>query len=197
MELMLEPARERLKKYSVAELIKKSGVSFDEEASCFIVRSLGQDIHISYPDFIIREKLDMWHHLTILQYMDTADGETLTNDYISLSQMPGALSRGLGYDKDLETMFVRYFSDVSEDRILWAVKKLDGKLLESGADISAIFTYASRFMVKLNLYLADEEFPASGKCLVDQNAHHYLTIEAAGGACSAVVMRLVEVIHES
>ena len=38
---------------------------------------------------------------------------------------------------------------------------------------------------------SDEEFSLSGKAFVDANAHHYLAIEAAGGACAAVVQQLI------
>lgn len=42
---------------------------------------------------------------------------------------------------------------------------------------------------------ADDEFPASGKVLVDAMAEHYLEMEAAGGACSAVIQEIRKQIH--
>lgn len=38
---------------------------------------------------------------------------------------------------------------------------------------------------------SDEEFSLSGKAFVDANSHHYLAIEAAGGACAAVIQQLI------
>ena len=43
------------------------------------------------------------------------------------------------------------------------------------------------FPVTVHFWCGDEEFPASGKALVDAAAEHYLTLEAAGGACSSAV----------
>ncbi|MGN0801844.1 MAG: DUF3786 domain-containing protein [Candidatus Faecivicinus sp.] len=65
---------------------------------------------------------------------------------------------------------------------------------ESGrrADASIVVQYAPRFPILLNFWESDDEFPCSGKAFVDANAHHYLTIEAAGGACSAVIQRLID-----
>lgn len=50
---------------------------------------------------------------------------------------------------------------------------------------------APHFPILVNFRGSDEEFPLSGKAFVDANAHHYLAIEAAGGACAAVVQQLI------
>ena len=63
---------------------------------------------------------------------------------------------------------------------------------ESGRkdDASIVFQYAPRFPTLLNFWESDDEFPCSGKAFADANTHHYLPIEAAGWACSAVIQRL-------
>ena len=38
---------------------------------------------------------------------------------------------------------------------------------------------SARYPLRLNIWLADEEFEASGKLLVSRSADHYLTIEDA------------------
>lgn len=77
-------------------------------------------------------------------------------------------------------MFSHYFSSVTKKDFL-----IDGK-----ADVSVIIPYALRFPIMANYWEADDEFPASGKVLVDAMAEHYLGIEAAGGACSAVIQEI-------
>ncbi|MCQ2452634.1 MAG: DUF3786 domain-containing protein, partial [Oscillospiraceae bacterium] len=190
--LMLKPARERLSAYSPQQLCEKGGITFDALSQQFLFPSLGKSISVSYPEFIINEKLNPWHHLTLLQYMDTADATPLTNRLISLSDMPGGLSRGHGFNKDIDTMFSRWFTNISAEQFKVACLKLGGKLLEEKADATVCIPYAPRFPITLCYYEGDDEFPPSGKALVDSNAHHYLTIEAAGGACAAVVQTLAE-----
>ena len=47
------------------------------------------------------------------------------------------------------------------------------------------------FPIQINYWEGDDEFLPSGKVLVDENAEHYLTIEAAGSACIIVVNGIV------
>ncbi|MCC6093786.1 MAG: DUF3786 domain-containing protein [Eubacterium sp.] len=122
-----------------------------------------------------------------LQYMDTSDGSPLANKWISLTEMNGGLSRGFGFNKDISTMFQRNFGSVSPEQFAKACKKVGGRIQAGKADVSAVIPYAPMFPVIVNFWASDEEFPASGKVLVNEKAEHYLTIEAAGGACSAVV----------
>lgn len=187
MELMLAPAQERLKLYNPEDLCKKGSIQFDKENNQFVVESMNQKIYVSYPEYVIDQDLDMWHYLTILQYMDTADGSPLSGEYIGLAQMRDGLSRGRGYDTDISTMFAHDFIDVEADDFASACEKLGGKLVKSKADVTAVIHYAPMFPVMINFYEGDDEFKPSGKMLVDKHADHYLTVEAAGGACSAVL----------
>lgn len=193
-QAMVEPARERLKKYTPQMLCDKAGVIFDEETQSIRIPSMGRDILVHYPDFIIEEDLEMWHHLTLLQYLDTADGTPLSGKWIGLQQMRGGLSRGRGFDKDIETMFQRYFANVAADEFLGKCLLLGGKETDGKADVSVVIPYAPRFPVLVNFWEADDEFEASGKVLVDEHAEHYLTIEAAGGACSAVIQEIRKLV---
>lgn len=190
LQAMLEPAREKLKKYSPEDICKKANITYDESEKTFCIQSMGQNIFVHYPDFVMEQSLEMWHHLTLLQYMDTADGAPLTGRWKSLQQMRGSLARGSGFDKDIGTMFERYFSDITKVEFLRACERIGGVMVDGKADVSVIIPYAPMFKVLVNFWEGDDEFPASGKVLVDENAEHYLEIEAAGGACSAVIMEI-------
>ncbi|MBQ8306452.1 MAG: DUF3786 domain-containing protein [Blautia sp.] len=190
LRAMLPPAQERLKKYTPEEICKKAAASFDRDRQEFCFESLGQEVRISYPDFVIDPPLSMWHTLTLLQYLDTADGSELPEGLISLTDMPGGMARGAGFNKDIETMFARYFSDTTSEGFAAACRALGAEIVPAKADVCAVFSYAPRFPVTINFWEADDEFPASGKALVNAGAEHYLAIEAAGGACSAVVQAI-------
>ena len=56
---MLEPIREQLKQYSPKTLCKNTMASFDENEQNFCLPSMGTDIFIHYPDFAIKQELDM------------------------------------------------------------------------------------------------------------------------------------------
>lgn len=191
MALMLAPAQEKLKGRDISVLCENAAVSFDADANELFLPSMGEVIRIHLPDYGITQKLDMWRHLTLLQYLDTADGTPLTGKEIALSEMRGGLSRGLGFDKDIALMFSRDMRDVTSEDIARACEALGGNVIPGKADINAVIPYAPRFPVTVHFWCGDEEFPASGKVLVDAAAEHYLTLEAAGGACSSVVQAII------
>lgn len=194
MALMLSPARERLIGRDIAALCENAAVSFRSETNELLLPSLGEIVRIRLPDFVITQELDMWRHLTLLQYLDTADGTPLTGRGIALSEMRGGLSRGLGFDKDIALMFSRDMRDVSADSFVRACEALGGSIVPGKADVNAAIPYAPRFPVTIHFWCGDEEFPASGKALVDAAAEHYLTLEAAGGACSSVVQAIIRAL---
>ena len=190
--LMLAPTQERLTGRDIAQLCENAAVSIDSVTNELLLPSMGEVVHIRLPDFVITQELDMWRHLTLLQYLDTADGTPLTGRGIALSEMRGGLSRGLGFDKDISLMFSRDMRDVSADAFARACAALGGRIISGKADVNAVIPYAPRFPVTVHFWCGDEEFPASGKTLVDAAAEHYLTLEAAGGACSSVVQAIIQ-----
>jgi hypothetical protein len=194
MALMLAPAQERLIGRDIAVLGKNAAISVDSDGNALLLPSMGDLIRVRLPDFVITQELDMWRHLTLLQYLDTADGTPLTGREIALSEMRGGLSRGLGFDKDISLMFSRDLCDASAEDFARACEALGGRIVPGKADVSAVIPYAPRFPVTVHFWCGDEEFPASGKALVDAAAEHYLTLEAAGGACSSVVQAIIRAL---
>ncbi|MDO4616609.1 MAG: DUF3786 domain-containing protein [Lachnospiraceae bacterium] len=192
MDLMLSSVIERLQKHSPSEIAEKSGVVYDEEKQILTMDSLGMQLIISLPDYTINQELEMWHHLTVLQYLETADGTPMAplEQVISLTDLSGGLARGVGFNKDIETMFAQWFSDVSPEQFASACEKLGGTLVKGRGDVSAVLWYAPRYPVTVNFWCADDEFKAQGKTLLNRESEHYLTIEAAGGVCSTVVQAI-------
>ena len=196
LELMLTPAREKLAGRKVTDICEKAGVVFDEDTDDLLVPSLGEIIRVRLPDYVILQELDMWRHLTLLQYLDTADGTPLSGTEIGLGDMRGGLSRGLGFDRDIEMMFAREFRKATADDVAAACRALGGRIIPGNADVTAVIDYAPRFPVTVRFWCGDEEFPPSGKTLVDARAEHYLTLEAAGGACSSTVQAIIRGLPE-
>ena len=193
MALMLAPAREKLIGRDITKLCENAFVTIDSETNALLLPSMGEVVRVQLPDFVITQELDMWRHLTLLQYLDTADGTPLAGKEIALSEMRGGLSRGLGFDKDISLMFSRDLRDASAEDFARACEALGGRIVPGKADVSAVIPYAPRFPITVHFWCGDEEFPASGKALVDAAAQHYLTLEAAGGACSSVVQAIIRV----
>ena len=176
-ELMLEAARSRLLRHVPEEISEKAGVRY--ENGVFWVRTLGRRVEIQWPAGKITPPVSNWHTLTLLHYLDLADGTPLTGRTITFSQYKDGLVRGGGLDRNTELIVRRDLGVLPREELARRCEALGAELLPSNADFCARFDFAPRYPVWLKVWFADEEFPASGRLLVDESAPSYLTIEDA------------------
>ena len=176
-KLMLEAARSRLLRHVPEEISEKAGVRY--ENGVFWVRTLGRCVEVQWPDGKITPPVSKWHALTLLHYLDLADGTPLTGRTITFSQYKDGLVRGGGLDRNTELIVRRDLGVLPREELARRCETLGAELLPSNADFCARFDFAPRYPVWLKVWFADEEFPASGRLLVDESAPSYLTIEDA------------------
>lgn len=175
---MHQAALTRLADRDPKEIARKSGVCYDETTQTFHFSSLGIDITVAYPSYAICPELPGWHRLVILHYLDLADGTALTGEEISFGQMASGMVRGGGIDRKCEQV-IRELSDPDAAFFADICGKLGGEKIPSNGDVAYRIPFLPRFPVTLKVWLADEDFPASGRLLPDRAADHYLTIEDA------------------
>lgn len=176
-ELMLEAARSRLLRHVPEEISEKAGVRY--ENGVFWVRTLGRRVEIQWPAGKITPPVSKWHALTLLHYLDLADGTPLSGRTITFSQYKDGLVRGGGLDRNTELIVRRDLGVLPREELARRCETLGAELLPSNADFCARFDFAPRYPVWLKVWFADEEFPTSGRLLVDEGAPSYLTIEDA------------------
>lgn len=176
-ELMLEAARSRLLRHVPEEISEKAGVRYENGA--FWVRTFGRCVEVQWPDGKITPPVSKWHALTLLHYLDLADGTPLTGRTITFSQYKDGLVRGGGLDRNTELIVRRDLGVLPREELARRCEALGAELLPSNADFCARFDFAPRYPVWLKVWFADEEFPTSGRLLVDESAPNYLTIEDA------------------
>ncbi len=176
---MKKAAWERLRSCDPLEIAKKAGVLFDEKESVFSFVSLGRQIRVAYPGFQVEGALEGWHELVILHYLEMAKGEPLSGKLITFGQLPQGLVRGGGMDRETEKALGEYFGDGQVERITENCERLGAKIVESKADFTAVFEFLPRYPVTMNLWFADDEFPGTGKLLIDSSAEYYLSVEDA------------------
>ncbi|MDO5411469.1 MAG: DUF3786 domain-containing protein [Lachnospiraceae bacterium] len=189
---MLKPAVRRLQNRSALEIAQNAGIVFDERLSRFEISSLGQEIRIEYPSCKLSEELENWHTLILLHYLDMADGTPLSREWISFGNLRDGMIRGTKFDASAEAGLQKFLAGKSEAEIKKICEKLGADFPETKADLSAGFWLFPRYPVLLNIWLEDDEFPASGKMLVNKSADHYLTVEDAVTAGEVIIAKLYE-----
>ncbi len=174
---MLAAARARLARHTPQDIAEKSGARYADGA--LSLKTLGQDVTIRLPDCAMQPPLPQWHALTLLHYLDLADGAPPTGRTIPFSQYRDGLVRGGGLDRSAELVIRRDLGILPPEELARRCRALGTEILPSNADFCARFDFAPRCPVWLKVWFADEDFAASGRLLLDESAPHYLTIEDA------------------
>jgi len=175
---MRQAALSRLAGRDPNELARNTGMDYDDGTKAFRFRTLGIDTAVQYPDYTFSPKLPEWHALVILHCMDLADGTPVTGRAIPFAQMKSGMVRGGGIDRKCE-LAIQNVSSLSRESLAEICERIGGEQVDSHADVAYRFSFLPRFPATLKIWLADEDFPASGRLFVDASADHYLTIEDA------------------
>ena len=176
-ESMLAVARERLSRHTPETIARRAGVVW--AGGRLTVSTLGQSVAVTVPDFTVSPALDMWHTLTLLHYLDLADGMPLSGKMMAFAQYPDGMVRGGGFDRRVEQVIRLRLGLLPLEELCRRCLALGAELLPSNADLCARFPFLPRYPLWLRLWFGDEEFPASGRLFLDESAAHYLTVEDA------------------
>ena len=175
---MHQAALARLEGRAPGEIARNAGICYDEEGQAFRIPTMGINVTISYPDYHFTPELPGWHRLVILHYLDLADGFPLTGKELPFGMMKSGMVRGGGIDQKCE-LAIQSLKDPGEDTLAKICGNIGGERIASNADAAYRIPFLPNFPVFLKIWLPDEDFPASGRLLLDSSADHYLTIEDA------------------
>jgi len=178
-EEMLASARKRLEHRKPEEIARRSGSTYDPEEETICLTSLGQPIAVRLPSYEFEQPVKEWHQLVILHYLDLADQTLVSEEQITFGNLKDGLIRGTKFDHTMDRELAVFLKNKSEEQIVGIIKACGGRIVPSNADICAQFDFLPFYPLWLKIWLADEEFDASGKVLLSKSADHYLTIEDA------------------
>ncbi|MCD8023197.1 MAG: DUF3786 domain-containing protein [Lachnospiraceae bacterium] len=178
-----------MKPVSIAE---NAGLTFDVISNYFRLSSLGKMYTLTYPDYTLLEETDQWHYLTMLHYMNLADGMELSGELCAFGDMPDGLVRGTNFDRTASAAIEKFVAGHSETEICNILRDMGGESISGKADLSVRIPYLPRVPLTINIWFADEEFPPSARLLVDRSIRHYLTIEDAVTVGDYLLRRLTE-----
>lgn len=176
-ESMLATARQRLARHDPADIARRAGVTWQDGR--FTVSTLGRIVTVTVSELTVQPALGMWHTLTLLHYLDLADGTPLLGKMMAFAQYPDGMVRGGGFDRRAELVIRRQLGLLPPEELRRRCLALGAELLPSNADLCARFPFLPRYPLWLRLWFGDEEFPASGRLFLDESAAHYLTVEDA------------------
>ena len=101
-EAMLAVAQERLAQHIPEDIAEKAGAQYADGS--FSLKTLEQTVAVWLSDCTIQPLLSKWHALTLLHYLDLADGTPLLGKMMAFAQYPDGMVRGGGFDRRAERL---------------------------------------------------------------------------------------------
>lgn len=189
-EEMMIPARRRLKNKDLEEMARKTACCFDLKKSVLFINTLGEEVQVETGSWETTPKLEEWHTLLLLHYLDMGDGAPCLPQLISFGELKDGMIRGTKFDHAAEKELEGLLKGRDPEEVETALKKLGASLEESRADLTAVIPFFPNYPVTINIWFEDEEFLPSGKMLLNKNADHYLTVEDAVTVGEVILNRL-------
>ncbi len=191
-EEMLAANLRRLAEIDLAAAAERAGLAWD--GSSIEGLSFGRRFRLDGKTLRPTPDIGMWQHLAMLQYLLGVDGSVPTDRWIGMGELAGGgLVRGTSFDREIDRLIAARLGKCAPEAVRRACAALGAECLGDGAaDLCATFRFMPRFPLRLNLWFADDEFPASGKLLVNGGVAHCLGTEAIGTVGCMLVERLCE-----
>ena len=120
---MLLAAVKRLQNRSGEEIAAKSGAVFHSSRNMLEVQSFHEVIEIQLPEFYINSDMDEWHYLTLLHYLDMADGTEGSQKLITFGNLKDGLIRGTKFDRTAEQKLERLKQEGKKVRYIMSMQE--------------------------------------------------------------------------
>lgn len=193
---MKKAALKRLSHRSPREIAQLSGGVYYPDTAVLEIASLGKRYHLSLPEYSCNPKIAPWHHLVLLHYLDLADGTPASSQLCTFGALKSGLIRGTKFDHTSARVLSQLLDGLSLAQIREICAAMGGKEILTNADFAAVLPFFPRLPLTLQVWFADEDFPVSGKLLLDQIADHYITIEDAV-TVGEVILDQIKVLTQS
>lgn len=197
-ETFLAAAVDRLATLDPTAVAARAGIEYLPGPDAWRFESFGKALMVRREDYRVEPSLDMWHHLCVLQYLAGADGSMPGKRWLGLGELPGGgLIRGASFDREIDALLARELTMGDLEALRPAAGDLGGTLIDGeSADLCADFKFMPRYPLRLSLWLADDEFPASGRVRVNEATVNCLGVEAVGSVGLLLARMLCERVRE-
>ena len=187
-------AVEKLFQEPFEAILKRTGFE-SPDVNTFRVPFLDRTYLVSYPQFEFKEKTEstkeipLQEQVLILHYMMAPEIPSLTGDWISYREIPGASFYFGAFVKRAVEPLKKVFGQ-NTDGFSLASDQLCAKKIENG-DAGFEFRVLPAVPLQLILWTGDDEFPAEANILFDKTIGQILSPEDVAWLAGMVVYRLM------
>jgi hypothetical protein len=195
---IIKEMRDKLKRIDPQTLSKNTGAAFqaaEENRGEFQLTFFGEDITITYPDFIIRNPVSneqIQEHVQglILYYFVTANGAPPGGKWVALSELPDGGFYNQAYQGYSGNRLIKIFGNDTDAFRNSALAS--GGTPESYGDLGFSFQAFPNVRLLAVYWKGDEEFSPSAKVLFDSLVCHYLPTDLCAFLGSILTNKLIE-----
>ncbi len=180
----VEELRQQIRCKNPETLANLSGVRYrvsGKGKAEFLTSFFGNEICICYPDLTVKDlhtgkQLPLYQQALIMYYLVTSDGTSLTDRWISFSELPDG--------RFYQQAFHNYSGNVLSNMFQNDLRKLEQIAQDLGGERDCFSQSAFRFYalprapLLVVYWQGDEEFPSSCQILFDASISHYLPTDA-------------------
>lgn len=189
-------AIEQLSNETFDVILERSGFELANGGS-FRVPFLNRVYQVSYPSFEFEDlsgteqEIPIQEQILILHYMSAASPRTLSGNWVSYREIPGASFYFSAFVKRAIDPLRRVFGP-NVAALAEVAKQLNGTPIEPG-DAGFEFDVLPNVPLQLILYEGDDEFPAEANILFDQAVGVILSPEDIAWLAGMLVYRLIAI----
>lgn len=187
-EIALRRAQELLKTKDPFERSIKSGTFYRPAMRRLEIPFLQRIALLHWPEMILTwqegEPVELREQILLLHYLQTAEGTSLTGEWISFAQIPGGEFYLGPFRQRSVSRLVKAFGPYPE-KIVPAAESLGGWRANFG-DVSVTLPVFPRVPITFVLWRGDDEITPNGNVLFDSSIPNYLPIEDISVVCSTL-----------
>ncbi len=194
LENRISELRQTLRSRPIQNIAIATGSIFNEDLQRFEFHYWHKPTVLTYPNFEcinphLQAALSVFHQALIIYYFYTADGASLTNKWISFSELPDGRFYNQAYQGYTGKLLTHHFQD-NLDQLIRAVQINHGEEV-AFADRAFRFQVLPRLPLLLVYWQGDEDFPPDYQILFDSSVIHYLPTDACAIAGKLLTSKLI------
>lgn len=194
----VDEIRGSLKSRDPRDLAQKTLSAYHEvgqDQGYFLLEYWGEQIRVSYPDFICvlesdRSELHTMDQAMLAYYFRVSDGTPQANEWIAFTELPDGQFYTQAFQGYTGRELVVAFGN-DHKKFHTAAEQTGGDLEDFG-DLAFRFQILPRVALVVASWLGDEDFPASYRILFDAHASHHLTTDALAILGSTLTRKLLK-----
>ncbi len=180
------------------QLADRTGISYEETSPGkgeFRLSLFELSVRVTYPGMValdgqLNEELSLSLQAVLVYYFHTADGTSITGEWISFADLPDGRIYDQAYQGYSGAELARVYG-LQVDAFREACEMVGGVAAEIG-EAAYVFHALPRLPMLVNYWAGDEEFPTTCKILFDRSASHYLPTDVCAILGSMLAKKLLK-----